>query len=171
MSMELRVDSKGLQQAMAAGPAVLEKHMARAIWNITQEMARDARRRAPKASSELVDAIIPSQPSPFEGLVSAGKDYARMVEEGTQPDGKIPGKRADSERYKSILDWVTVGSGVTPNDPSMSKEDLAYIIARSIALKGTPAQPFMAPAFENNKARAERRINNAINAALKEISR
>lgn len=162
MSLELRVETKDLQRAMAAGPAVLEKHMARAVGRATQEMARDARRRAPKAFSTLTNAIRADQVSPFEGRVVAGVDYARMVEEGTD-GGAIP-----PERF--ILDWINVRR-IEPRDPSMDVEDLAFVIARSIAVKGTPAQPFMGPAFDDNKARAERSINNAIKSALKEISR
>jgi len=161
MSMELRIESKGLQRALAASPAILGRHMSLAIGRSVQEMARSAKRNAPKAFSTLTNAIGAIQSSPLEGLVVAGVDYARAVEEGTEGGAFPP--------VQNILDWIQVTKQV-PDDPDMSQADLAYVIARSIAEHGTPAQPFMAPAFEDNKARAERNINNAINSALKEIS-
>lgn len=162
MTMELRVETEELRRAIAAGPKVLEKHMADAIGRNVLEMSRSARRKAPKASSQLVNSIGTAMVSPYEGLVVAGTDYARMVEEGTDVGGFPP--------EQTILDWIKVRR-IQPDDPSMDQEDLAYVMARSIALKGTPAQPFMAPAFEDNKARAERRINRAIRAALREMTR
>jgi len=160
MSLKLTVESKALQSAMVLGPAILEKHMRRAIGRATQEMARDARRRAPKAFSTLTSAIRADQPTAYEGRVVAGVDYARAVEEGTKGGAFPP--------VQHILDWVKVTRQV-PDDPNMSQEDLAFVIARSIAAHGTPPQPFMAPAFEHNKASAQRRIDNAIRNALKEI--
>lgn len=169
MSMELTVDSKNLRRAMLASPQILGKHLNRAIGRVVLEMANSARDKAPRATSGLTNAILPRYPSPLVGEVVAGKDYARAVEEGTRGDGRIPGKRDQSKRYEGVLEWVKAGTGVSPRDPSMSEEDLAYVIARSIAVKGTPAQPFMAPAYEDNRAKAERRISQAIDAALAEI--
>lgn len=161
MTLQLTVDSRGLQQALAAGPAILSRHLGRAIGRIVQDMAREARRRAPKAFSTLTQSIAAVQPSPFEGLVVAGVDYARAVEQGTGPSGRQPPVR-------NILDWLKVRRLVA-DDPAMTQEDLAYVIARAIARKGTPAQPFMVPAFESNRARAEARIDQAIDLALREI--
>lgn len=165
MSLELTVDSNELQRAMVASPRILGKHLTRAIERTVLEMARAAKRGAPKASSLLTNAINSVMVSPVEGLVFAGVDYARMVEDGTRGgDGRrLPPK-------DNILDWIKVRR-IQPDDPDMSQEDLAYVIARSIARKGTPAQPFMGPAYEDNRAKAERRISKAIDAALTEIGR
>ncbi len=160
--MELQIDTKALRKALALGPRVLERHLSFAIERSVQEMARQARREAPKAFSTLTNSIRPVRQSSVESLVVAGVDYAAMVEKGTQ-GGSVPPEQP-------ILDWIRV-VGVTPSRPDMDEEDLAYVIARSIAARGTPAQPFMAPAFEGNKRRAERRINKAIDDALKEMMR
>ena len=162
MSLELTVDSRNLQRAMLASPAILGKHLERAIGLVTQEMARDARRRAPKAFSLLVKSIGAIQASPVEGLVVAGTDYAKAVEEGTRGGGRMPPRQ-------NIEDWIRVRR-IVPDDPSMSQRDLSYVIAASIAMKGTPAQPFMAPAYEANRLKAETRIAKAIDAALTEIA-
>lgn len=171
MTIELTVNTKALQNALVRGPKIIEKHLDLAILKTVKEMAKAARQNAPRAHNLLMNTIHPLQISAYEGLVVAGADYASLVEFGTKPDGHIPGKRSDSKRYKAVLDWVRVGSGIHPDDPDMSQEDLAYVIARSIALKGTPAKPFMEPAFEDNRERAVRNINEAIRRALSEISK
>lgn len=161
MSLELTVESRNLQRAMLASPQILGKHLTRAIGRVIQEMARDAKRKAPKAFSTLVNSVGAVQPSPVEGVVFSGVDYARAVEEGRDGGGRMPPRA-------HIEDWIKVRR-IVPDDPSMSQRDLSFVIARSIARNGTPAQPFMAPAYEDNRARAERRISDAINAALQEI--
>lgn len=161
MSLELTIDSRELQRALLAGPHVLEKHLDRAIGRTVQEMARSARRHAPKAVSTLVNTIKPEQPSALEGRVVVGVDYARAVEEGTA-GGRFP-------PVDNILDWVKVTRQV-PDDPSLSPDDLAFVIARSIARRGTPPQPYLAPALEENRSRAERRISQAIDDALRELN-
>lgn len=83
------------------------------------------------------------------------------MEEGTGPGGW--------PSDQSMVDWISV-KGITPNDPSMNEWDLAFLFARSIALHGTPKQPFMQPAFDINKGRAERRMDQAIELAIREIN-
>ena len=165
-TLALTVDTERLQQAMARAPVRLVSELNRAIGRIVLEMARAAKRKAPKATSLLTNAIGGLQVSPIEGLVFAGVDYASAVEQGTGiygPQGAASGRMPPTA---NILDWIKV-KRIQPDDPHMSPRDLAFVIARSIARKGTPAQPFMAPAFKENSARAERRIEAAIERALK----
>jgi len=161
--MNLEIDSLRLERAMARAPVTLAREMESAIGRIVQTMARAARRKAPKAHSHLVNAIGAVHASPFEGLVAAGVDYARLVEEGTGP--ARAGVAGSPTLFDHILDWVKV-KRLVPDDPAMDQRDLAFVIARAIALRGTPAQPFMGPAFDQHKAEAERRIEAAIDRAL-----
>lgn len=161
MPLELTIEASALQRALLASPRALERHLDRAIGRVTQEIARDARIKAPKAFSTLTNSIRGFRPSTSEGIVAPGVDYARLVEEGTEGGGdRLPPTR-------NLLDWVKV-KGISPNDPDMTQEDLAFAIARSIAVKGTPAQPYLRPALEENRARAERLISRAIDDALRE---
>jgi len=163
MRLELTASNSRLNQALALAPKALERHMDDAIDVITQMMARDARIKAPKAFSTLTDSIRRTRPSRYEGIIAPAVNYARMVEEGTKGAGdRLP-------PHASILDWIKV-KHITPRDPEMTEDQLAHVIARSIAIKGTPAQPYLAPAFEDNKASAARRIDAAIDAALREVS-
>ena len=168
MSMELTIDSEPLERAIAMGPRTLAKHLDRAIGRSIHEMARSAKGHAPKANSELTNAINAVQPNALEGLVVVGVDYGQAVEEGTgaygpegRPSGKVPPE-------VHIEDWIRV-KHITPDDPNMDAEDLAFVIARSIAARGTPAQPYMQPAYDENVDKAQRRIDAAIDAAIEEM--
>jgi len=158
--ISLQISNRGLLQALSQGPEVLRKHLTLAVLRSVMEIARSARRHAPKAFSTLTQSIKHQMIDPLTGEVAPHVDYAEMVETGTGPGG-LP-------TDETMLRWIRVRH-ITPRDPTMTERDLAFVIARSIAAKGTPAQPYMAPALADNKARAERRINTAINSALKEM--
>ena len=104
---------------------------------------RDARRNVPKAHSELANAITLEKLRPGEYQIEAAKDYGRSVEEGSGPGGLAP--------IQSIIDWLHVRR-ITPNDPEMELDELAYLIQRKIAVRGTPAQPYMMPAMKARNA-------------------
>lgn len=157
--LSLTVNADNLMQALLQTPELLAKNMANAVLRVSKEMANSAKDYAPKAFSTLTLSINNTQISPYEAIVAPGVDYARLVEEGTGPGAMPP--------VQNIEDWINVGAKIEPNNPEMTSRDLAYIIARSIAHHGTPAQPYMAPAFKDNRDKAERRINRAIDAALR----
>lgn len=165
MNMELIIDADRLQKAILKAPDVLERELDKGIGRSVHEMARSARRHAPKAHSLLVNSIDVERPAPLEGIVAPSMDYAQAVEEGTGLQGPQGTPSGVMPPIEHIEDWIGV-AGITPNDPSMDRKDLAWAIARSIAEKGTPPQPYMEPALEENRARAERHIGAAIDKAL-----
>jgi hypothetical protein len=155
--MSLEINSDALYRALLEKPVQLERNMGTAIGRIVLEVARSARAKAPKAFSTLTHSIKSLLISNYEGIVAPGVGYAQVVEEGTRGGGMPP--------VQNILDWIKV-KHITSIEPNTSQRDLAFMIARSIAIKGTPAQLYMAPALEEQSANAERRINAAIDAAL-----
>ena len=100
---------------------------------------RDARRNVPKAHSELVNAITLEKLRAGEYQIEVAKDYGRAVEEGSGPGGVAP--------IQSIIDWMAVRR-ITPDDPKMKVDELAFLIQKKIAARGTPAQPFLIPAVK-----------------------
>lgn len=160
-TLDLTIDAKRLQQTLDDGPQTLRKHMRLAVLRSVKEMARTARRKAPKTESILTNSIHHRMVDDLTGLVLVGADYGQMVEEGTGPGGTPP--------TQDLIDWLRV-KRIEPNDPEMSQEDLAYVIARSIAINGTSAQPYLQPAFDSGKARAQRRIDRALGAAVREMN-
>ncbi|MCW8830666.1 MAG: hypothetical protein OQK32_03995 [Gammaproteobacteria bacterium] len=155
--LSLSIHSDNLMRALLQVPDKLEKEMGHATARNIKEIARSARHHAPKAFSTLTQSINDVMISAYEGLVAPGVDYAQAVEEGTDGGNMPP--------VQNILDWIMVRN-IEPNKPDMDQEDLAFVMVHSIAHRGTPAQPYMQPALEDNRERAERRYNEAIKRAL-----
>lgn len=167
-NVTMKINAAGLAQAIDKAPALLHKNMRSALRSVLARIARTAKRYAPKAFSNLVNSIDTRLISDFEGAVYAGKNYALAVEQGTGAQGPRGIPSAKMPPVSSIEDWVKV-RGLTPKKPGDTTRDIAYAIARSIALKGTPAQPFMGRSLEHNAEDATRRINDAIGATLAEL--
>lgn len=161
-SLQLTIDNKDLLRAMQKGPDILRQELNRSLGRSVQEMAVQARNNAPRAHSVLTNSIMARQAGDLVYELVSGTAYGRMVEEGTDSGG-FPSEQ-------TILDWIK-DKGINPHDPDMSREDLAYVMARSIALRGTPAQPHMVPAFESKKARAEYRLNKAVDRTLQRMGK
>lgn len=156
--IQLNLDTQLLRQAFRRAPGKLRQEMRLALLRSVQEMARTARRNAPKAHSILTNSIGSSVAA--DGLsaeVRATAQYARYVEDGTGPGGRPP--------IRTMIDWIKIHR-ITPNQPGMSERDLAFVLSRSIAIRGTPAQPFMLPAFNRHRVATVTRINDAIERAL-----
>jgi len=164
-SMQLTINTDQLLKAVIAQPEKLEKNLDHGIDRVLHLFARGAREEAPKAFTTLTQSIGIERNGKLEGTVGPSVNYGQAVEEGTGifgPDGQPSGVMPPVE---NIHDWVKLVN-LTPNDPSMDSADLAWAIARNIALEGTQAQPYMQPSYEDNRKEAERLLNAAINASL-----
>jgi len=115
--------------------AAVDKTLHRAAIRLANAGKRDA----PKAFSQLTNSINSIRFGFADYGAAAGVDYARAVEEGTGSGG--------APSIESLVDWIRV-KNIFPDDPNMDTEDLAYVIQRMITLNGTPAQPYLKPAFE-----------------------
>lgn len=100
-----------------------------------EEVARTARINAPKAFSNLTNSIRSSQLAPLHFQVSENVKHGRAVEEGSRPHG------VDSRK---LIPWVETVLGLHDKDA----RSVAFLIARSIALRGTRWQKYMQPAAE-----------------------
>lgn len=108
-----------------------------------QLIARDMKRGAPKAFSILTNAIRVLRNGMADYSAVAGTDYSVMPETGTGPGGNPP--------VQALKDWIRV-KRITPRDPHMDVDDLAFVIGRSIRRKGTPKQPYAQPALDKHIA-------------------
>jgi len=155
--LRIEVDSRRVAEAIRRAPRLLESELHRALGRIGHDIARDAKAFAPKGGTSLLtNAINVRQPDISSVEVFAGVQYSTYVEKGTPPH--FP-------NVQHIQDWVEQ-AGLSPNTAGEDSRDVAWRIARSIAVAGTPAQPFMEPALEKNRANAGRRVNAAIDRAL-----
>ncbi len=164
-TMQLTIDAENLLKAIIAQPAKLEKNLDNAIGRVLLVFSRSARNKAPKAFSTLTDSIGITRQGKLEGTTGPAVNYGEAVEKGTgvfgpndQPSGIMP-------PVENIFDWIQ-RVNITPNDPTMDSADLAWAISKTIAEEGTQPQPYMQPAFEDNKKEAERLIDVAITASL-----
>lgn len=166
MSMQLTVEYKRLKAALERFPKLAATYIPEAIERSVVEMTRTAKELAPKAETLLTNSIQHAMGMRgFEGRVFSGVRHGRPVEKGTGiygPEGVASGRMPP---VQSILDWLKVKK-ITPNTPGMSEEDLAFLIARSIAVTGTAPQPYMQPAFDLHKDKTAQRIDDAIERML-----
>jgi hypothetical protein len=162
---EITTNAGPLAQALRNSPATIKKYLSPAltlsVLNIARQAKRNLRAHGSMAYSTLINSI--NSFTSLDGLEAeafAGTTYARYVEEGTRGGGY--------PNQQTIIDWLRV-KRISPRDPEMSDSELAYLIARKIALQGTPAAPFMEPAFQSEKEAAIKRVNTAVRRAIREI--
>ena len=144
MKVQISHNAREVRQAIAKKPRAVMAALDRKMGRGAQEVAREARRGAPKAESLLTNSIHVFRHGEADYSVFAGQEYAPYVEGGTGPGGTPPDQ--------SLEDWIRV-QGITPRDPDMDMDDLVYVIGRSIREHGTPAQPFMGPALDKTRDR------------------
>lgn len=161
MQLTITTNARELSGVWLKFPDKLKAYLNPAIQRGAIEIARSAKAEAPQAFGTLANAITQSFfPNDLEAIVKANTNYAFFVEKGTKGGG-MPSNEA-------ILDWIKV-KNIDPRNGN-TQRDLAFLIRRKIFKEGTPAQPFMEPAFENNKQQVSDRIQQAINKAIRELN-
>lgn len=159
LTVSIRLDDARVRAGFEKAPGALMRHISRNLHRGALEVSREARKNSPKAFSTLTHSITVERETPFRYRVGSGVDYAPMVEDGAGSGGRPP--------RQSLLDWIRI-KRITPNDPEVSADDLAYVIGRTIARKGTPAQPYLAPALESKRSRLLQLVEQGAEAGLRE---
>ncbi|MBF0383625.1 MAG: HK97 gp10 family phage protein [Magnetococcales bacterium] len=166
MKIAVEHNIQGVDTALKQAPDLLMLHVTQFLKRGASEVTREAKREAPKAFTTLAQAIhyrrVGAKNS-GEFIVYAGTSYAAYVEEGRKPGGKPP------PRWM-IEAWINVGSGIKPQNPDMDSRDLAYVISRSIAKKGTKPRPFMAPALDKKTDRLTQLVRQGIIEGLQAVT-
>jgi hypothetical protein len=170
MTLRLQVEAERVLEALKRAPKLAAQLVPEAVERSIAEITRSAREFAPKAESVLTNSIqYVMAMGGFEGRMFAGVRHGRPVEEGTGiygPEG-VPSGRMPP--VQSILDWVRV-KRIRPNDPEMSEEDLAFLIARSIATSGTVPQPYAELSLRMHEDSTRARISGAIDRVLATVN-
>jgi HK97 gp10 family phage protein len=134
-----------------------------------------AKRLAPVNFGQLRNSIVLTESgkgTDFIFKVTATAKYAPFVEFGTGGKVSVPSNYTEyAARFKgktgstfkqmieAIMLWVQRKGISGKNDRST-----AYLIARSILRKGLRPQPFLIPAFEQEKPKLIKRIKEILNA-------
>jgi HK97 gp10 family phage protein len=135
----------------------------------------DAKRLAPNNFGQLRGSIklSPESTGSLTYIVAATASYAAYVEFGTGGKVSIPAgfeddaakfKGGQNGTFKDMVEALTLwvkrkGIGNGKND-----KGLAYVIARSILQKGLRPQPFLIPAYEQEKPKLIKRLKELLNA-------
>ena len=141
---------------------------ARAITEVrrsTVAMRALAKSKAPKASGALRAAILETYAKGgLTGVVSLNNPdhYGQFVEgfHNNYQLGRKPGKWPPPE---PIRRWVQIRA--LARKWKMSEASAVFLVRRKIGRKGTPAQPFMKPAFEKVAPEFEFNIARVFNHA------
>lgn len=161
MRIDLRYDDAAAREALKKAPDVVMRRLAEALERGAQEVAREARGRAPKAFSTLTNSIRAERAGDLHFFVAPGVNYAPWVEGGRMPMRKTGTKNG-------LLEWIRLK--INPAATGKALDRLGYVIARAISRQGIQPKPFMQPAFEAKKARVVDLANAAMRSAVSEIN-
>lgn len=147
--MKIQHNAHEVADAFKRLPESVLKEVDGALGNGAARIVREARERVPRVTSELTKTIKNTRVSLLEHHITAEKEYASFVEEGTDGTTKS-GKRKKGQvgtLTSAIRAWVKKRN-IIPRTEGMSQDSLAAVIARKIAREGTEPHPFMQPAFD-----------------------
>ena len=133
-----------IQRAGVALPQEFRQAMALTVTDIR----RTAQERVPVKTNHLRQSITTAvSDSPLTGMVMVGAPYGRFIEYGTRPHVILP-------RRSNVLAFTVGGS---------------LVFAKKVNHPGTKAQPFMWPAFKENRAGLLRHFQAAATIVLAKI--
>lgn len=126
--------------------------MLNAMRDATLYVTRDAKVNAPVDTGRLRASITPevrTQGETIEGVVGSNVTYAPYVELGTRPHWPpIAALEVWARRHHTS----------------------AFLVARAIAQRGTPAKQYLQKAFDANKDKIEKRIGQAVEGIVKKAN-
>lgn len=157
MEIRLIFDGEKVLDGLKRAPQQVEAQLEFALDRGMLELARRARELAPKAFSTLTNSIRGFVIGRLKRMVAPGVNYALPVETGRAP-GRMPGTG------NGLQEWVRQKTGYSGNQ----LERTTFLIARSIARKGTKAQAYMQPAAEEMRDRLHQLLVAAVDRGLKE---
>ncbi len=133
---------------------------------VTEMLRREVMTRTPIGASGNLRGSIYTEirgegRGALRGVVASRTPYARYVEFGRRPGGRIPPWREGSSLYR----WVV--HKLDPPDGHI--ERVSFLVARAIARRGIPGRRMFARAFEENQSRIEGRIRELLDEIARRI--
>lgn len=159
-TIRIEHDLPRLRAALKRAPSLVLRELDRSLARGAKEIARDARDRAPKATSGLTQSILATRIGQADHVVQATAGHARAVEQGRRPGPMPP--------VQSIEDWMKARR-IGSSDPRERRRS-AFAIARAIGRRGTRAQPFMRPALEENRSRLDQLMREGTARAIDKVA-
>jgi HK97 gp10 family phage protein len=162
-----------LQKALSKLDTNIKKEVSNEINASALKIQSSAKRLAPVNFGQLRNGIGLVRDNDLTFSVESKASYSAYVEFGTGGKVSVPtdftayaqqfkGKKGG--KFKDMVDALTLwvrrkGIGNGKND-----KGVAFVIARSILQKGLRPQPFLIPAYENEKPKLIQRLKKLLDA-------
>lgn len=170
MDIRFKIDTAGARRDFDRAETVMVRNVERYQSRGAEELAREARDRAPKAFSTLANSIRAYRVGEMHWRVSTGVNYAKAVEEGTPP-GTMPNPT-------HLYAWIKQRSGIgfsstRPRSAGRRSQyaeirSRAFALARHIKHHGTRPQPYMEPARAAKESRILALMRQGVDAGRRE---
>lgn len=160
IEITINLDDARLQQALARFPDRVAAQIEFALARGAEEIARAARRKAPKAFSTLTHSIRAQRMGDLHYRIAPGANYAAMVERGRRP-GRQPGTA------NGLTEWVKQKTGLE----GKPLDRMSFVVARAIGRKGIRPQPYMRPALAENESRLRQLVRAGVARGIEEAFR
>ena len=182
MGIQIRIDYETVRAGLSKAPDVLRRHVGDGLAQGANAIAAEAKNRAPKSESALLNSIIAAPAGDWAYEVRAGVMHAAYVEYGTGPAAGKPRYYPNPDNLFQYLMTNVSARGFKrwsrskkPGKDRGSQELDIWFRSRAFAWwiyqHGTRAQPFMAPAAEAKRDACTAYVRAAVDAGLKEIFR
>lgn len=162
-----------VQKALKNLDTNLKKEVSNEINASSLNIQRNAKRLAPVNFGQLRSGINLIKSGDLTFSVESAASYSPYVEFGTGGKVSVPAdftayakqfKGGKGGKFKDMVDALTLwvkrkGIGNGKND-----KGLAFVIARSILQKGLRPQPFLIPAYEEEKPKLIQRLKKLLDA-------
>lgn len=156
LSVELH--NSVLDEAFRTVPDTINKYLKAGISHAGSLVSREAREQSPKAETTLTHTIKSHRKGELQRMITSSMRYNAFVVQDTQPQGMPP--------IQSVLDWVRV-KRIQPRNPKADQRDLAFMIARSIAEKGTEGNDFYDRAAEQTQDKVAQILKRSVDEGLR----
>ncbi|MBI4150500.1 HK97 gp10 family phage protein [Candidatus Woesearchaeota archaeon] len=143
------------RRALAEYPKIAAEFLQRAINATLITIEGKAKTKAPVGVTGALRNRWNIVAKPLSGSLTSGVKYSTFVEKGTRPHWP-PWKGA---KGRGLQQWAR------------SKGIPVFLVARSIAKKGTKAHPFLEPAVRDSVPAMERFLRDALHDTMEEIAR
>jgi HK97 gp10 family phage protein len=177
MKITVHLDAAALRRGLKKLPRVMRRHIGAAVAQSAAEIAVEAKDRAPKSLSNLVNSIVAAREDDWAWVVRPGVQYAAHVEYGTGP---AAGKAKYYPNPDNLLQYLMTSPkargfsrfkrserGRLEQEMALARRAQAF--AWWIYQRGTKAQPFMGPAVEAKRDACVGYIRAAVDTGLREI--
>lgn len=153
-SMSITVDSAGVVDMLLAASEKTAIRIGQLVEGAAIDVQREMRQEAPVGvTGQLRNSIrYVYAPALLSAEVGPKADYGAAVETGAKAH------------------WPPYGEGTSLADWANLKGIPVFLVARSIAKKGTKAHPFVKPTYDKMKPVIEEQISVGISALVEEVN-